>query len=136
MAAIKVNVISPGRCHIEHIASGAVIETDLPKEYGGDGRAFSATDLLASALGACIATSIDRVALRNGISLEGISIEVNKELSQEPKRVKRLAVCIDIAATVSDAVTRKLLRAARSCPVHRSLHPEIAVEITLTGHAD
>ena len=103
--------------------------TDMPMEYGGEGRSFSATDLLAAALGACIATNIDGVAVRHGIPLEGLEVRVEKSLSREPKRVDRLVVSIDLGMPVSSEVRQRIERAAEHCPVHRSLHPDVIVMV-------
>ena len=131
MANIKVTLIALGSCRVEHSSSGAVITTDLPPEYGGSGAGFSATDLLAAALGTCIATSIDKVAINNGIPTNAIKIEVTKELRTDPKRVGKLAVLIRIAQPFDELVRKKLMRAAETCPVHRSLNSDVVVEIVI-----
>jgi len=97
------------------------------------GRSFSATDLLAAALGTCIATNIDRVAVRHAIPLAAIEVAVTKELATRPKRITKLDVLIRIAVPVATGVAARLRRAAESCVVHRSLHPELAVGITIEG---
>jgi putative redox protein len=133
VANIKITLPRLGHCRAEHVASTTILTTDLPPELGGRGASFSATDLLAAALGACNAPSIDRVAERGGIPLDSIRLEVDKELSTGPKRVSRLAVRIIVAHSVDEALCEKLLRAARTCPVHRSLHPDVRVEIDVVA---
>ena len=101
-----------GECRVEHLRTGATVATDLPPEFGGEGKSFSATDLLAAALGVCVATSIDRVADRGGIPPEALRVEVEKELSTSPNRVARLSVWIYSARPVDAVLRTKLLRAA------------------------
>jgi putative redox protein len=108
-----------------------VIGTDSAPEFGGGGRSFSATDLLAAALGACMATSIDRVAERHGIPLDALMVSVEKTLANAPKRVARLAVTITVAAPIDPALGDRLRHAAESCPVHRSLHPDVEIVLEL-----
>jgi uncharacterized OsmC-like protein len=129
MPELLIRSISEGRCCVEHQPSGAFVETDLPPEYGGAGRSFSGTDLLAAALGVCIATNIDSVAVRHNVPLDALTIRVKKELAQSPKRVARLEVTISVAADVSPDVLARLERAAASCAVGSSLHPEVAVVV-------
>jgi putative redox protein len=131
MTNVRVTLPRLGACRVEHVGSGVVVTTDLPPEFGGGGESFSATDLLAAALGVCIATSIDRVAERGGIPPEALQLEVEKELATAPKRVARLSVRIYVARPVDDMLREKLLRAAHTCPVHRSLHPDVTVEVEI-----
>jgi len=120
-----------GSCSIKHQESGAVITTDTPPEYGGRGRSLSATDLLAAALGTCIATSVDALVVRHGIPLDAIEIRVEKELAVEPKRVARLSVSIQVATEITHEVALRIQRAADTCAVKRSLHPDVAVEVNV-----
>ena len=129
MTQIKIKLLSVGACQVQHQLSGTTLTTDLPPEFGGQGRSFSATDLLAAALGVCIATNIDIVAERHNIPFEAINVSVEKELSQNPKRVSRLSVTIDIAMEVAPDLLLRLQRAANHCAVHHSLHPDMVVEI-------
>jgi putative redox protein len=103
----------------------------MAPEYGGAGRSFSATDLLAAALGVCVATNIDVVAVRHGISLEAIEIRVQKTLAREPKSITGLRVTIALSTSVPGDVRLRLERAAEHCAVHRSLHPRVCVFIEI-----
>src|SRR5579862_9090676 len=131
MSTILIQPIGPGQCRVVHKESGAVLHTDSPPEYGGEGRSFSATDLLAAALGVCITTNIDTVALRHGVPLEAIEVQVTKHLSQSPKRVASLDVAINVQHIISPELRIKLQRAADGCAVHRSLHPDLEVSIRI-----
>ena len=65
MSKSTIALKSLGRCHIKHELADAEIETDLPPEYGGQGRSFSSTDLVSEALGTCTITSIGKILERN-----------------------------------------------------------------------
>ncbi len=135
MSTLRVRLRQLGACRVEHVESGAVLDTDLPPEFGGAGTAFSATDLLAAALGTCIATSIDTVAVRHGIPLEAITVHVDKTLGTEPKRIQELRVTIAVAVVLDPAIALRLERAAAACTVHHSLHPDVAVPVTVVSGA-
>ncbi|MDR0292465.1 MAG: hypothetical protein LBI01_06935, partial [Elusimicrobium sp.] len=64
-----------GEVHIVHAPTGSVIMTDLPPDNGGKGRTFSATDLLAAALSACILSIMGKMAAARGDNLEGLKLE-------------------------------------------------------------
>lgn len=126
---IRVILEGGAGCHVEHLPSGTCLDVRTPPEYGGPGGAFSATDLLAAALASCIGTSLAPVASRHGIPPGSLSLLVEKELSDAPKRVARLTVIVRIPRAVDPILLRKLERAAAICPVHRSLAADIAVEV-------
>src|SRR5204862_7998266 len=76
-----------------HLKSGTVIETDAPIDNHGKGERFSPTDLLGAALMTCIATTLGINAQKNGWNLDGMRVEVVKEMSATPpRRVVSLAV--------------------------------------------
>ncbi len=129
MATIEITYERAGSCRVVHPASGASLTTDLPPEYGGTGTSFSATDLLAAALGVCIATNIDTVAERHGIPLDALSLTVDKRIATSPKRVEALAVTVRSAVPIPADVRTRLERAASHCVVHRSLRPEVDVTV-------
>jgi putative redox protein len=130
MATIEITYNRVGSCRVVHTPSGAALTTDLPPEYGGAGTSFSATDLLAAALGVCVATNIDAVADRHGVALDALSVSVDKTLARDPKRLVALAVTVRSRAPIAGDVLTRLERAADRCVVHRSLHPDVAVTVT------
>ena len=127
MTTILISLQEIGSCKVEHPQSGTVITTDTPREYGGRGRSFSATDLLAAALGVCMATNLDSTARHHGIPLDAFVITVEKTLAQNPKRVASLHVTVAFSISLDPDVLLRLERAAQNCAVKRSLHPGIQV---------
>lgn len=114
------------RCEATHGPSGQTLFTDAPVDNHGKGESFSPTDLVATALGTCMATIMGIVAERHQIDLAGMKIEVTKEMSKDaPRRIARLATVIDVPLPADHPDRELLERAALTCPVHQSLHPEI-----------
>lgn len=128
MSLILITYRAVGSCRVIHAPSGAEVTTNLPPPSGA-GDSFSATDLLAAALGVCIATNIDSVAVRHGVPLDALSLHVEKTMAMDPKRVTGLAVLIRSAMALEPDVHTRLARAACHCVVHQSLHPDIEVSI-------
>ena len=118
------------RTSITHHRSGEVIVTDAPVDNNGRGLSFSPTDLLATALGSCMATIMGIVAERKELDLEGMVITVGKHMSDDmPRRISRLDVRIEMPLS-EDHPQRKILESsALSCPVHQSIHPDVEVPI-------
>ena len=130
--AVEIDIVYEGqlRCAATHGPSGATLATDAPLDNHGKGESFSPTDLVATALGSCVMTIMGIVAERNQIDLTGMRIHVSKEMIQQPiRRIGRLPVTVtvpaDKATKISAAERTKLETAARHCPVHQSLHPDI-----------
>jgi putative redox protein len=119
-------------CRLRHGPSGAVIVTDAPVDNHGKGEAFSPTDLLAASLGACIMTTMAIFARRKDVDLKGGRAKVTKEMILEPqRRVGRLTVVVDLPDSVPPHLRPALESAAHTCPVERSLKPEVEVVLTI-----
>lgn len=128
MVRIQLSYQGGLRCAATHEPSGNTINTDAPLDNNGRGEAFSPTDLVATALGACMATVMGIVAERKGIPLEGMKIEVRKHMSEDaPRRIARLEIDLHMPVPAEHPERKLLESAARGCPVHHSLHPDIAI---------
>jgi putative redox protein len=118
------------RTEATHVASGTIIQTDAPVDNHGRGEAFSPTDLVGTALGTCILTTMAIVAERHDIDLKGSTVQVKKTMSQDaPRRIVQLDVDLQLPASLSEANRTLLERVAHTCPVAVSLNPEIRQEI-------
>ncbi len=118
------------RCEAVHGPSGTKLVTDAPADNMGRGEMFSPTDLVATALGTCIVTTMAIVATRRGIDFSSATFSVEKHMAADPvRRIGRLPVTIRMSATISEENRAVLERAAHTCPVHKSLHPDVEAPI-------
>ena len=128
MPTVKVTYLGNLRTNSMHLQSGNQLITDAPTDNMGKGEAFSPTDLLATATGTCILTTMAIVAQRDGIELMNSEVEVTKIMTQTPpRRVARLKINLKMKANVvlSDEQKKKLENTAHKCPVSLSLHPDV-----------
>jgi uncharacterized OsmC-like protein len=124
MVKITIGYAGGLHCNATHGPSGSTLGTDAPVDNHGKGETFSPTDLVATALGACMATVMGIYAERHGIDLTGMRVEVQKEMSADaPRRIVRLITEIWMPVP-HDPV---LERTALTCPVRQSLNTEIPV---------
>jgi putative redox protein len=128
--AVEINISYEGglHCTAVHGPSRQSLTTDAPVDNGGKGAAFSPTDLVATALGTCMQTVMGLVAQRNNLSIEGLQIQVTKEMTADPVRrigslKTRLVFPRGKLLSATDRV--KLEAAAKACPVKQSLHPDV-----------
>ena len=86
--AVEINITYEGGllCTATHGPSGTTLTTDAPVDNGGKGAVFSPTDLVATALGTCMATIMGLVAERNNLNIDGLQIQVIKEMTADPVR--------------------------------------------------
>jgi putative redox protein len=129
---VRIGVRYDGDLHTSctHGPSGATLATDAPKDNEGRGESFSPTDLLATALGACMLTVMGILARRKGWKLDGATVTVDKEMVADPvRRVGRLGVRFTMPSGIPQEARAPLERAAYTCPVHKSLHPDVKVDV-------
>ncbi len=114
-----------------HLQSGTVIETDAPVDNKGLGQKFSPTDLVATALGSCMLTIMGIKARDNEWKIEGTKVSIRKIMGTDPRRIVGIDVTFDMAAGhgLGEKERTILERAAHTCPVAYSLHPDIAQNV-------
>jgi putative redox protein len=121
------------RCEATHGPSGTTLLTDAPVDNHGRGESFSPTDLIATGLATCICTTMAIVAKREGIRLEEGGLRVEKHMTTAPpRRIARLVVAVAMPGGLSAEQRAKLERAAHTCPVSLSLHPDVAQDISFS----
>ena len=87
---VKVDIKYTGNLHCDatHGPSQSQIATDAPTDNKGKGETFSPTDLVATALGTCISTTMGIKAEALGVDLRGMKVSVQKEMSKDaPRRI-------------------------------------------------
>ena len=130
---VEISIAYKGQLHCtaRHGPSGATLETDAPRDNMGKGEAFSPTDLVATALGTCMLTLLGITAQRHGLDLEGTTARVLKEMATAPtRRIAKLSVEITVPTELAEEDQRRLKHAALTCPVHKSLHPDVQTPLT------
>jgi len=120
------------RCNAKHLQSGSSIETDAPTDNRGKGERFSPTDLVCTALGTCMITTMAIKANDMGIELKGTSIDVKKYMVADPRRIGKIDVAVVFPSSlVLEEKDRIILqRVGDNCPVIKSLHPDIELNIS------
>jgi uncharacterized OsmC-like protein len=130
-------IVYKGALHTEttHVRSGQMIETDAPVDNNGKGAAFSPTDLCATSLGNCMITTLGIYAEAHGVDLPGMEASVTKYMASDPRRISRIEVDMTIflsTTRMEDEKLKQILRkVAETCPVARSLHPDIEQVLNL-----
>ena len=132
--AVEINITYEGKLHCTatHGPSRQTLATDAPVDNGGQGAAFSPTDLVATALGSCMATIMGLVAQRNNLDIDGLQIQVVKEMTASPVRrigALKTRLVFPPGKPLSAADRAQLEAAAKACPVKQSLHPDLQTPV-------
>ena len=119
------------RCIAQHLQSGSIVETDAPSDNRGKGERFSPTDLVCTALATCMATTMAIKANDMNIELKGLSIAVTKTMQSDPRRISKIDVKVSFptSLTLNDKEKIILQRSGDNCPVVKSLHPDLLLNI-------
>ena len=131
MVSIEITYQGNLRAQSTHGPSGTQLITDAPLDNQGKGESFSPTDLVATALGSCMLTIMGIVAERHGWDLVGAKARVVKHMVAQPvRRIGKLEVLLSIPGEWDEKAREVLRRAALSCPVHASMHPEMELPVS------
>ena len=120
------------RTELTHIQSTSIIENDAPTDNMGKGERFSPTDMVATALGSCMLTTMAIKANTMEIDLTDCKVDITKIMLPDPRRICGINAHITMAKHLGldDKQKEILERVARTCPVEKSLHPDMVLDIT------
>ena len=126
MATIETKYLGELRTEAKHVNSGNKLITDAPIDNQGKGEAFSPSDLLTASLGSCMLTIMGIAAREQQINIDGATCSMTKIMASEPRRVSEIQLVFHMPANDFSEKQRIILeRAARTCPVAKSLHPDL-----------
>ena len=118
------------RTSCTHLKSGASYITDAPTDNNGKGEAFSPTDTVATGLASCMLTIMGIKAAQLEVDITQAKATVTKTMASSPRRISKIAVHFKMPKGIAEKHQSLLEKAANTCPVHYSLHPDIEKDIT------
>ena len=127
----QVEIIYEGdlRTRAIHLASGTEILTDAPIDNQGKGEKFSPTDLVATAIGSCMLTIMGITSNVHNINIDGALVRVEKIMGKDPRKINQINLEIIFKLSVSSKDKIILERAAKHCPVAKTLEGNIEENI-------
>ncbi|MFP4370495.1 MAG: OsmC family protein [Candidatus Kapaibacterium sp.] len=126
---IDVDYLGDLRTKVTHEPSGTGFLTDAPLDNLGKAEYISPTDLAGASIGSCVATIMGIKARQKEINIEGLHIRVSKEMVNEPyRRIAKLSFVITFPRKLKDEDFKLLSNVVKTCPVTRSLHPDIKLD--------
>ncbi len=125
----KVTYLGELRTESRHLRSGNEFITDAPADNNGKGEAFSPTDTVATAVASCMLTVMGIKAESMDLELKGSYAEVTKTMTPNPRRISGITVTLYLPENIHAEARKILERIGNSCPVIKSIHPDIEKEI-------
>ena len=128
MVQMDIEYLGDLRCKAVHGPSGCELLTDAPEDNHGKGESFSPTDLVVTALATCVVTIMGIVADKHGIDLRGLRVSAKKEMATAPvRRIAKATLELVFPNKLDEADLKRLKAAVDSCPVKKSLLPDVEV---------
>ena len=126
MVNVSIRYTGDLNCVAKHGPSKTEISTDAPADNKGKGESFSPTDLVATALATCMATTAAIAMEDHGVDLSGLTVTIEKHMSSDaPRRIVGLPSEVHIPLSPRTPQRALIEHAILNCPVHKSLPPEI-----------
>lgn len=131
-ATIKGTYKGELRNELTHLQSKNTLLTDAPTDNHGKGESFSPTDLVCGALAACMMTIMGVTAQAHDFNIDGTGYEVKKTMAADPRRIGQIDIVFNFPPhDYTQKQQTMLWKAAETCPVAKSLHPDIIVNISM-----
>jgi putative redox protein len=132
MITSTVKYLGELRTEAVHLKSGNKIITDAPTDNHGKGEAFSPTDLVATALASCMISVMGILSMKENITkTDGATAEVTKIMYPDPRRIGEIHITVSMPKNnFSDKEKKMYENAAHTCPVAKSLHPDLKQVLT------
>lgn len=132
MTKISLEYNGQLRTKLIHDPSKTSILTDAPKDNHGLGNSFSPTDLVASALAACMITVLGIQNEERNLGIQEMSARVIKTMESNPRRISQVEIDLNIKTNDQGSRNQKLIeKIAKTCPVALSLSSELKQIINL-----
>jgi uncharacterized OsmC-like protein len=131
MVTISSKYTGHKHCEATHGPSNSQLQTDAPKDNQGLGETFSPTDLMATALGTCILTTVAIHAEKENISIMGATSSTEKVMTPPPRRIGSLKTILKFPKSIPEEFQKRIPEIAASCPVKKSLHPDVDASIEI-----
>jgi len=109
--------------HVVEVGPHKLI-ADAPSQYGGEDAGFVPHDLLASALGACTALTLNMYAQRKGFDLQKVDVTIQHA---EKDGVYVFNRHLEYHGNLSAEQKESLTDIAAKCPVHKTLSGRIQI---------
>jgi putative redox protein len=108
---------------------------DVPAEKGGADAGPTPVELLAAALGACMAMYVAMYCKSARLPYEGFDIDLDFQLAKDPPRISSVSVELTLPADFPEQRIESVKRAVQQCPVKNTLKDSTIVDLKIQRNA-
>jgi putative redox protein len=105
------------------------VASDMSVSDGGTGAAPSPAELLAGALGACIAMTVQSYCDSNGHTDGNVAVSLTFEFADDPKRVGAITVDVELPDGFPEARLEAIRNLIARCPIQETLNKPPRVDV-------
>lgn len=131
---MKLSVSYHGGMRHDIVSGRHRVVTDQPVEDGGQDAGLSPVELFVGSVASCVGYFVGRFCTRHGIPADGLSVEADWTMAEQPHRVGRVELFIHLSHPVTHEMQERLLKVAHGCTVHQSLMIAPTIDIKLRPH--
>ncbi len=128
MRTLKTIHLGSLRAETTHLKQDRTVTTDVAESLGGIGHYLSPSSVLAASVANCKMSMLASCSARKGFPIEGARIETDYE-SNPDGSLKKLSIDLYLPQAYDEKTTATLEAWVHSCPVRKSLHPEVEVAV-------
>jgi uncharacterized OsmC-like protein len=132
---MKLTAVYHGGTRYDITSGRHRIVTDQPGEDGGQDAGMSPVELFVGSVASCVAYFVGQFCVRHNISREGLSVDADWAMAEQPHRVGRIDLVIHLPHRIPPEQKERLLKVAHGCTVHQSIASALTITITLNPHA-
>ncbi len=129
---MEITVDFPGGVRVDAHFGSFTVQTDQPKERGGENTAPAPFDLFLVSLATCAGAYVQEFCNKRRISTAGIQLVQQVEWDSKGKMITRISIDIQLPGGFPSQYTAAVKRAADLCLVKRHLEIPPAFDITVS----
>lgn len=133
---MKLTATFHGGTRYDIVSGRHRIITDQAVEDEGQDAGMSPVELFVGSVASCVAYFVGQFCGRHGISRDGLAVDAEWTMTENPHRVGRIDIGIHLPHRISTEQKERLLRVAHGCTVHQSIAvtPNIGIKLNPPTH--
>ena len=128
---MEMEILFPGGKRVQSNYKGYIVDTDQPKDEGGDGTAPEPYDLLLSSLGTCSGVNVLYFCESRNIPTDGIKMSMSIEKNEKTHLVEKIRIHMNLPDDFPEKYREAVRRVVDLCAVKRTFSspPEISLVV-------